>query len=210
MTDCETIFIVDDDESVRHSLAWFLETLPNKIRSFASAQEFLDEVKPDSCGCLILDVRMPGIDGLELQQRLNQYRTTLPIIMLTGHGDIPMAVRAMEQGAFDFIQKPFDGPYLLEKLEKALEKSRINCQLRQQQSSLTDQLNQLTPREREVMDLVAEGLQNKVIANKLGVVLRTVEVHRHNIMEKLNVRSACDLVKLKLQAQQLESWAKPI
>lgn len=204
MTDCETIFIVDDDESVRHSLQWFLETMPNKIRTFASAEAFLDEVAAGSCGCLILDVRMPGIDGLELQRRLNQQQSTLPIIMLTGHGDVPMAVNAMSQGAFDFVQKPFDGPYLLEKLQQALALSRQNCHQLQQQQSLQQKLAQLTPREREVMALVAEGLQNKVVAHRLGIVLRTVEVHRHNVMEKLNVRSVCELVKLNLQAQQIE------
>jgi len=207
MTDCETIFIVDDDESVRHSLQWFLEALPNKILTFASAEIFLDKVEAGSCGCLILDVRMPGIDGLELQRRLNQLQSTLPIIMLTGHGDVPMAVNAMSEGAFDFIQKPFDGPYLLDKLQQALAISRLNCQQRQQKESLLKQLSNLTRREREVMALVTEGLQNKVIAHQLGIVLRTVEVHRHNLMEKLTVRSVCELVKIKLLAQQWGVWS---
>lgn len=205
MTHCDTIYIVDDDESVRHSLKWFLETLPNKIKTFSSAEAFLTEMASDICGCLILDIRMPGMDGLELQQYLKQRHTTLSIIMLTGHGDVPMAVSAMSNGAFDFIQKPFDGSYLLDKVKLALEESSANCEKRQQRTNLSQRFSLLTKREREVMALVVDGLQNKAIAYELGIVLRTVEVHRHNLMEKLAVRSVCQLVALNILAQQLEN-----
>ena len=157
---------------------------------FASADEFLKKVTEQRPGCLVLDIRMPGLGGLELQEELIKRGNTLPIIFITGHGDVPMAVEAMQKGAVDFIQKPFRDQALLDRLREE----------RKQQAEVTERLNRLTNREREVFDLVVTGKPNKVIAYELGVSQRTVEIHRARVMEKMQARSLADLVKMHMTA----------
>ncbi len=193
------VFIVDDDESIRHSLRWLLESAKLTVEDYPSADEFLLHVDTDHVGCLILDVRMPGMSGLELQQALLDRTSTLPIIILTGHGDVPMAVRAMSQGSFDFVQKPFNGPQLLERVQSAIEHSRHLLQEKSSRTEIQERYNLLTPREQQVMSHIVTGNANKVIAFDMDIGLRTVEVHRHRVMEKMQARSVADLIYYHLQ-----------
>lgn len=192
----ETVYIVDDDESIRDSLTWLLNAADLEVETFDSADAFLEQPQTDQVGCLILDVRMPGLSGLELLDKLIQQECTLPIIILTGHGDVPMAVRAMSDGAFYFVQKPVNGPILIEKIREALDVSRKLLPKKQETQALKKRYATLTRREREVMILIIAGSANKVIAAELGVVERTVEVHRHRVMEKMKARSVASLVKM--------------
>ncbi len=196
------VFVVDDDESVRHSLCWLLESVKLKVVAFSSAEEFLENVDTDHAGCLILDVRMPGMNGLELQQTLTAKTSTLPIIMLTGHGDVPMAVRAMSKGAFDFVQKPFNGPQLLEQVKAAIELSHELLEKKTQQHRLISCYQTLTPRERQVLGLIIQGKANKLIAVEMGITQRTVEVHRHRVMEKMQAQSVAELIHQYLQIKR--------
>lgn len=196
-----TVFIVDDDQAVARSLRWLIETVRLGVETFASAQAFLDNYDSSKPGCLVLDVRMPGISGLELQERLAALRINVPIIFITGHGDVQMAVRAVQAGAFDFVEKPFNDQDLLDRIQKAIAfdagrrgKEALRAQLRALFASLT-------PREREVLDLVVEGMSNKAVANTLGLSAKTVEVHRAKVMEKMHARSISDLVKMAMQNQ---------
>jgi RNA polymerase sigma factor (sigma-70 family) len=170
-------------------------------RSFSSAAEFLAEYDPDSPGCLILDIRMPGMSGMELQQKLIEMRAILPIIFITGHGDIPMAVEAMQRGAVDFIPKPFRDNELLDRINQALEDDRVNRESLVERDEVEKRLKKLTPRETQVLELVVQGKANKVIAGDLGVSQRTVEIHRARVMEKMQVRSLAQLVRIVMQAQ---------
>jgi len=197
-TEQSTIFIVDDDEAMRHSLEWLIGSIGIKVETFASADEFLKEYYPGRSGCLLLDVRMQGMSGLELQEYLNNKAIRIPIIIITGHGDVPMAVRAMKAGAVDFIEKPFNDEMLLDAIRNALV---IDEQYRDQQSEraeLASHLSVLTPREHEVMDMVTEGKANKEIAAILGVSSKTVEAHRAKVMEKMGANSLAELVRMSL------------
>ncbi|MDP2821500.1 MAG: response regulator transcription factor [Sulfuritalea sp.] len=196
-----TVFIVDDDQAVARSLRWLIETVRLKVETFASAQAFLDGYDAAKPGCVVLDVRMPGMSGLDLQERLAAQQFRVPIIFITGHGDVQMAVRAVQAGAFDFVEKPFNDQDLLDRIQKAIAfdtdqrgKQALRVQLRSLFASLT-------PREHEVLDLVVEGLSNKAIANTLGLSAKTVEVHRAKVMEKMHARSVADLVKMAMQNQ---------
>ncbi len=166
---------------------------------FSSANEFLERVTEPRPGCLVLDIRMPGLGGLELQEELLRRGNELPIIFVTGHGDVPMAVEAMQKGAIDFIQKPFRDQDLLDRIGDALKTDRERRKNLEQHSKVTERVQKLTKREREVFDLVVTGKPNKVIAYELGVSQRTVEIHRARVMEKMQARSLADLVKLHLQ-----------
>lgn len=190
-----TIFVVDDDEAVRSGLRMLLASGGLRSKLYPSAQAFLAEAEPDAPGCLLLDVRMPGISGLELQERLQQRRLLLPVILLTGHGDVPMAVRAMKRGAFDFIQKPFNDQYLLDRIGEAVQLDASNRETRQQQQLLRERLEKLTARERSVLDGLVKGQANKIIALDLGISERTVELHRAHVMEKMETRSIAQLVQ---------------
>jgi RNA polymerase sigma factor (sigma-70 family) len=193
-----TVFIVDDDQAVARSLRWLIESVQLKVETFASAQAFLDGHATTKPGCLVLDVRMPGMSGIELQERLTVQRIRVPIIFITGHGDVQMAVRAVQAGAFDFIEKPFNDQDLLDRIQRAISfdsEQRARDSLRARLSAL---FASLTPREREVMDLVVEGMSNKAVANTLGLSAKTVEVHRAKVMEKMNARSVSDLVKMAM------------
>ncbi len=203
MTDYSpTVFLVDDDEAVRDSLGLLMKSVALTSRSFASAAEFLAEYDPESPGCLVLDIRMPGMSGMELQQKLIEMRAILPIIFITGHGDIPMAVEAMQRGAVDFIPKPFRDHELLDRINKALEDDRKNRDTLVEREEVEKRVEKLTPREKQVMELVVQGKANKVIAGDLGVSQRTVEIHRARVMEKMQVRSLAQLVRMVMQVQQ--------
>lgn len=188
--------IVDDDPAVRDSLQWLLQSRGVPSRTWESATAFLEFATPDLCGCLLLDVRMPGMSGVELFDRLQALHCRLPVIFLTGHGDVPMAVNALKSGAFDFIEKPYDDNALVDKVLAAIAQDSTRCIREESIRSLEKKLAQLTDREKEVMRLILAGKLNKVIADELGIAMRTVEVHRSHIFEKMSVRSAVELSQI--------------
>jgi two-component system response regulator FixJ len=192
------VYVVDDDEAMRRALEELLNTAGYGTASYARPSEFLARFKPDDSGCLILDIGMPEMSGLELQRTLNRMGSMLPVIFITGHGDVPMAVRAMKEGAFEFIQKPFRGPDLLEHVNHALQQGAENRKAVALRADILRRLDSLTARERQVMDRVVEGGANKVIAVDMGVSERTVEFHRAKVMEKMGARSVAHLVRLHL------------
>ncbi|MGO9804658.1 MAG: response regulator transcription factor [Steroidobacteraceae bacterium] len=196
-----TVFIVDDDEGVRNSLRFLLTSVGLATRALGSASEFLDTYKPSQPGCLVLDVRMPGMSGLELQQQLNLRGAVIPVIFITGHGDIPMAVEAMQQGAFDFLQKPFRDQDLIDRIQRALERDVRNRASLAQHAKVRERLDSLTPREREVLSLMTRGKPNKVMAAELGVSQRTVEIHRARVMEKSGAASLAQLVRMMMDLE---------
>jgi two-component system response regulator FixJ len=200
------VFIVDDDAAVRTSLRLLVKSVGLSAAVFTSAQEFLSGYDTSQPGCLVLDVRMPGISGLELQQQLNLRGAVIPVIFVTGHGDIPMAVEAMQQGAFDFLQKPFRDQDLIDRIQRALEKDRENRAALGQRARIRERFDSLTPREREVLALVTSGKANKVMAADLGLSQRTVEIHRAHVMEKMAASSIAQLVRMVLD---LEEAARP-
>ncbi|HBI21102.1 MAG TPA: DNA-binding response regulator [Legionella sp.] len=190
-----TVFLVEDDVSVRNSLQWLLESVQLIVKSYASGQAFLKDRSINTRGCLITDVRMPGMSGLELIDELNAAGYVLPIIVITGHGDIAMAVRAMKFGAIDFITKPFDDQYLIDQVHQALKKNSPPPAFMTAQTTLSLEFARLTPREHHVMLLIIDGKLNKQIANELNIGLSTVELHRARIMKKTNANSIAELVK---------------
>ena len=196
------VFIVDDDEAVRNSLRLLVKSVGLTAVALVSAQEFLTSYDPQQPGCLVLDVRMPGMSGLELQQQLNLRGAVIPVIFITGHGDVPMAVEAMQQGAFDFLQKPFRDQDLIDRIQRALEKDRVNRAELGKRSDLRARHEALTPREREVLALVMSGKANKVMAADLGLSQRTVEVHRARVMEKMGASSLAHLVRMVLDLEE--------
>lgn len=195
-----TVFIVDDDAAIRFAMQALMDSVDVKHEIFASGDEFLAKVDDHRPGCLVLDIRMPGLGGLELQEELLRRGNTLPIIFITGHGDVPMAVEAMQKGAVDFIQKPFRDQDLLDRIREALSTDRKRRQEQEQHDEVESRLSRLTNREREVFDLVVTGKPNKVIAYELGVSQRTVEIHRARVMEKMRARSLADLVKMHMNS----------
>jgi two-component system, LuxR family, response regulator FixJ len=193
-----TVYVVDDDDGMRRALSLLLNTVGYKTAAFASPMEFLDKFKPDTAGCLVLDIRMPGMSGLELQQHLNRMGSMLPVIFITGHGDVPMAVQAMKEGAFEFVQKPFRDQDLLDRINHALEQDKENRSTLARRADVLHRVDSLTPREKQVMAMVVDGAANKVIAIDLGLSERTVEIHRAKVMEKMGARSVAHLVKLQM------------
>lgn len=193
------IYIVDDDEGMRRALTVLMTTVGYHAVAFGRPAEFLEKYDPDQRSCLVLDVRMPEMSGLEVQQQLNRRGAIVPVILVTGHGDIPMAVQAMKDGAFDFLQKPFRDQDLLDRINAALKQDAENRAMVEQQADLKRRAATLTPREHEVMALVVDGKANKVIAIDLGLSERTVEIHRANVMEKMGARSVAHLVKMQLK-----------
>ena len=191
-----TVFLVDDDEAVLDSLSMLMRSVGLESAAFASAQDFLDAYDPERSGCLVLDIRMPGMSGMELQDKLVDQHAMLPIIFITGHGDIPMAVEAMQKGAVDFITKPFRDQDLLDRINQALEQDNESRSALMEKHEVVQRLDSLTPREKEVLNLVVEGKANKVIAGELGVSQRTVEIHRARVMEKMQARSLAQLVRM--------------
>ena len=191
-----TVFIVDDDEAIRDSLRWMLKSRGVASRSWDSAEAFLEAHDGAMQGCLVLDIRMEGMSGLELFDRLRALECPLPVIFLTGHADVPMAVAALKKGAHDFVEKPFNDNDLVDKIAAALAKAAILRDRSAAVQSLTHRLATLSQREREVMDLILAGKANKVIADDLRIAMRTVEVHRARVLEKMGVRSAVELSQL--------------
>jgi len=196
-----TVFIVDDDEAVRDSLGILMRSVGLQSECFASAQEFLEAYAPDRPGCLVLDMRMPGMSGMELQERLAAVHSILPVIFLTGHGDVPMAVHAMQAGAIDFMQKPFNEQTLLDRIQQTIHQDQKNRDLLGQRDEIIGRINLLTPREKQVMGMVVEGKANKVVASDLGVSERTVEIHRGRVMRKMRAESLPHLVRMVLETK---------
>lgn len=197
-----TVFVVDDDEAVRGSLRLLLKSVGLAATTLPTAQEFLAKYDPEQPGCLVLDVRMPGMSGLELQEQLNVRGAIIPVIFITGHGDIPMAVEAMQQGAFDFLQKPFRDQDLIDRIQRALAKDKANRAELSERSRVRERFESLTPREREVLDLVTSGKPNKIMAADLGVSQRTVEIHRARVMEKMHASSLAHLVRMVMDLNE--------
>lgn len=194
----QTIYVVDDDEAMRDSMTWLLEGEGYRVACFDSAAAFLKARRDDLRGCLVLDVRMPDMSGLELHEKLDALGSTLPIIFVTGHGDVPMAVGALQRGACDFIEKPFHDEDLLVRIRRALELEAELAARRRQDDAIVHRIGQLTQREREVMDLVVAGKLNKQIADQLNISMKTVEAHRARVMEKMGVRTLAELVKVTM------------
>jgi RNA polymerase sigma factor (sigma-70 family) len=195
-----TVYIVDDDQQIRYAMELLMRSVGMDYAIFGSGNDFLDRYSNEFAGCLVLDIRMPGLGGLELQDKLIERGSTLPIIFITGHGDVPMAVEAMQKGAVDFIQKPFRDQDLLDRINTAMQADRERRSERRLKADVLDRISKLTKREKEVLDLVVTGKPNKVIAYELGVSQRTVEIHRARVMEKMQARSLADLVKMHIAA----------
>ena len=196
------VYVVDDDDAVRESLTWLISSIDFQVESFPSAQAFLENSHNITVGCLITDVRMPGLSGLDLQNELKNRDIDIPVIVITGHGDVQTAVRAMKAGAFDFIEKPFNDQLLLDLVNKAVTHSLTSSETLSQQSELVTRRESLTPREREVMALIVDGEANKNIAFKLGISDKTVEAHRAKVMTKMKAKSLAELVKMALELNQ--------
>jgi len=194
------VYVVDDDEGVRDSLQWLLEGKDYRVRCFDSAETFLSRYNAREVACLIVDIRMGGMTGLELQDRLIERNSPLPIVFITGHGDVPMAVNTMKKGAMDFIQKPFQEEALVNLVERMLAQAREAFSDHQQSASRDALLAKLTSREAQVLERIVAGRLNKQIADDLGISIKTVEAHRANIMEKLNANTVADLLKIALSS----------
>ena len=190
------VFVVDDDPSVRRSTERLLRTAGFKVQTHSSAREFLDAHRPEGPACLVLDVRMPGLSGMDLQSELAQLRIHIPIIFITAHGDIPMSVRAMKAGAVEFLTKPFRGRSLVDAVHAAIERDRSAHKERSETQELRERYEQLTPREREVMPLIASGMLNKQVAGELATTERTIKFHRAHIMQKMKAQSLAELVRM--------------
>ncbi|MEN8214119.1 MAG: response regulator FixJ [Pseudomonadota bacterium] len=194
------VFIVDDDEALRDSLRWLIESVGLRVETHDSAASFLQSYYPGQSGCLLLDVRMPGMSGLELQEQLERRDVRIPVVIITGHGDVAMAVRAMKAGAMDFIEKPFDDELLLASIQRALSLDVEQRKSRATQAEILARMAQLTRREHQVMELVTNGKANKQIAAELNVSAKTVEAHRAHVMEKMQAGSLAELVRMSMLA----------
>ena len=198
--EAQCVYLVDDDEALRDSFVWLTESQGFRVATYASAEAFLAAWTPAMTGCLVLDVRMPGMSGLELHERLTELDSILPTIFITGHGDVPMAVSALKKGAVDFIEKPFNDKDMLRLIENCLALDREQRVKRVHAAGIRRQLDQLTQREREVLDLIIAGKLNKQIADVLAISIKTVEVHRARVMEKMSARTLADLVQRVVSA----------
>ncbi|MEY3465162.1 MAG: response regulator transcription factor [Steroidobacteraceae bacterium] len=196
-----SVFIVDDDDAVRSSLRLLLKSVGLPAMAYASAADFLAAWHPSQAGCLVLDVRMPGMSGIELQHELNRRGAIIPVIFISGHADIPMAVEAIQHGAFDFLQKPFRDQELIDRVQRALAADGNNRAELAKRDAIRERFDSLTPREREVLTLVTQGKANKVMAGDLGVSQRTVEIHRARVMEKMGAASLAQLVRMVLDLE---------
>lgn len=192
-----TVFVIDDDPALCESLRWLMESIGLNVQVFTSGKDFIEHYNCEQIGCLLIDIRMPGMNGFELQDALIARHNRMPIIMITGHGDIPMAVRALKAGALDFITKPFNAQQLLEQVQKAINQDTHRPEI-PEYSSLAERFALLTSREKEVMERVVAGKLNKEIAYELGISLKTVELHRSHVMQKIKAKSLAELVKCYL------------
>ncbi|MCE2570792.1 response regulator transcription factor [Motilimonas eburnea] len=197
------IYIIDDDESIREMLEMMVASVGHQFKSYSDGQQFLDDFE-EQHGCILLDIRMPGLSGMVVQDKLNELNALLPIIFITGHGDIAMAVEAMQKGAFDFMEKPFREFELLEKIDKALAQDKEQRHDLTKKHEIDQRIASLTKREREIMDLVAQGHANKVIAIDLNIAQGTVEIHRSRIMSKMKARSLAQLMRMLMVAGELK------
>lgn len=199
-----TVFVVDDDEAVRSSLHFLAQSVGYPVETFASAQDFLNAYDPQRPGCIILDIRMRGMSGLDLQQELIDRSVSLPVIIVTGHGDIPMAVRAMRAGAVDFLEKPYRDQVLLDRIQQAIEMDTGRRASESCRHEIRSRLERLTPRENEVLALVLDGHTNKEIANQLGISVRAVESHRARVMSRMEAESVAGLVRMVLKVRGVD------
>jgi FixJ family two-component response regulator len=197
------VYVVDDDQAFRDSLRWLLEAAGYRVAEYATAEHFLATYDPTAGACVVIDVRMPGMSGIELQEEMLRRGHAIPIIFVTGHGDVPMAVNAVKKGAFDFIEKPFNDNVILGQIESAIRLHGAALQDKTKYLSAATRLATLTQREREVMERVVAGKPNKVIADELGISVKTVETHRARVMEKMGAGSVAELVRIALYAQHL-------
>jgi two-component system, LuxR family, response regulator FixJ len=200
-----TVYIVDDDQATRKSLRWLVETLGVSVQTFHSGASFLDSYDPAQPGCLVLDVMMAGMSGLELQRELNERQVEIPVIVLTGYGDVPTAVIALKNGAIEFLEKPFDGEVLLDQVRRALELDSLRRRERDAGEAVRQRLSSLTPREDEILKLVVDGLSSKEIASQLEVSFKTVEAHRAKIMRKMKANGVAQLVKMVVTCTEVGS-----
>lgn len=200
MIENSIVFVVDDDEAVRQSTAWLIESIGLKVVSFSCADDFLKEYNNEN-GCIVMDVRMPGMSGLEAQEELTKREIDLPLIFITGHSDVPMAVRTLKRGAFDFIEKPFNDQLLLDAIQKGIKLNSDKVESLSKSETIFNNISSLTPRENQVMARVTEGKPNKVIAHELNVSIKTVEVHRARMMEKMAASSVAELVKMTIDIE---------
>lgn len=207
-SDQRVVHLVDDDDSVRRSVGFMLKTSGFSVQSYASGMDLLKDAKALEPGCILLDIRMPAMDGLEVQQALKDAGVALPVVIMTGHGDVPLSVKAMKAGAVDFIEKPFEKPVLLSALDQGFALLQRSDDKRERAKDASVRLQVLTPREREVLDGLADGLPNKTIAYDLGISPRTVEIHRANLMTKLGVRSLSEALRLAFAAQEDRAQAR--
>ncbi len=195
------IHVVDDDDAIRDSIAWLLDGERYSVRTYATGEDFLARVEHCSPACVILDIRMPGMSGVEVHEQLTRNAVATPVVFVTGHGDVPMAVEAIKRGAFDFIEKPFNEQKLTSVIERALELDAQNAGQVAAQSVVAARLAKLSPREREVLDLVVKGKMNKTIADVMNISIKTVKAHRSKVMEKMCARSLAELVQAVLKAE---------
>jgi len=209
MNEKPVVFVVDDDQAVRSSLQFLIESAGLPVTAFADAHEFLHGYDPKQPGCLVLDARMPGMTGLELQQQLTATGIRIPVIIVTGFGDVPNAVQAMRAGAIDFIEKPYDSAVLLEKVRQAIELDRVERGFQTDLLELQSRIATLSAREREVMERVVNGLANKDIAGNLGISTKTVEAHRSRVMDKMKAESLAQLVRL-VEATRTRPFSSPL
>ena len=196
MNDMPTVFVIDDDQAIRESLEWLMTSVDLHVESYSNAQAFVSNHDPNRPGCIVLDIRMPGVSGLDLQAQLLAQGVQLPIIIITGHGAVPLAVRAMKAGAVDFLEKPFDDQVLLDRVQQAIQRDAENRRKRARRDSVQSLAATLTAREQEVMGLVVNGFMNKQIAHELSISEKTVESHRAGVMKKMRAESLAQLVKL--------------
>lgn len=204
------VYIVDDDQAVRDSLKMLIKRLGLRIESYASAESFLSELRPEIPGCIVLDMRMEGMSGIDLQEALIKKSIDLPIIFITGYGDVPMAVRATRQGAIDFIEKPFEHKVLLERIQEAVDHDAKNRKIREHHAEISERIASLSPREREVMELVISGKTSREIAMSLCRSEKTVKAHRLHLMKKLKARTSAELVRMAMMVRKMNSEIRVI
>lgn len=195
-----TVYIIDDDKYARESLEWLVDSVHLPVKAFEGGQQFLDYYKKGLPGCAVLDVRMPDINGIDLHLKLKELGAILPVIIMTGHADVPMAVRAMKAGVYDFIEKPYNDTLMLQRIQSAINYDSDERQKQIRIDEVNQHLDTLTPREREVLDYVLHSTPNKVIASELNISIKTVELHRGNLMTKMQTKSVTELVRLALIA----------
>lgn len=192
------VYIIDDDEAMRNSLCWLIESENYQVHAFSSAESFLEQQPYENIGCIITDIRMSGISGLELYKKLTEMNCNLPVIMITGHGDVAMAVKALKDGVYDFIEKPFNDRVLLDRIEQAIQNSLHQTEQLSLKQDIESRYASMTKREKEVMDKIVVGLSNKDIADVLDISIKTVEIHRSRVMEKMQASSLAGLVRMSL------------